>query len=126
LFFIWKHSSPSVDAVKIFILFLFFLPRIFYYLKIRTKPLIASKLLKNELKLQQQSVYGAKFQLKKRLIEALDKKLPKYTAESLAKKKAAATEAKEKKTTQGLSSISKTTFWKELKPRRVPAGSTHL
>jgi hypothetical protein len=75
--------------------------------------------LKNELKLRQQSVYGAKFQLKKRLIEALDKKLPKYTAESLAKKKATATEAKKKNTTQGLSSSSRNAFWKELKPNQA-------
>jgi hypothetical protein len=50
--------------------------------------------LRNELRLRQESSSSAKFKLKERLIEALDKKLPKYTAESLAKKKAAATEAK--------------------------------
>jgi hypothetical protein len=70
--------------------------------------------LKNELKLQQQSVYGVKCKLKERLIQALDKKLPKHTDESLAKKKAAATEAKKKNTTQGLSSFSKNASWKEL------------
>jgi hypothetical protein len=75
--------------------------------------------LKNELKLRQQSVYGVKFKLKERLIEALDKKVPKYTEELLAKKKAAASEAKKKNTTQGLSSISKTAFWKELKPNEA-------
>jgi hypothetical protein len=52
--------------------------------------------LKNELKLRQQSVSGPKLILKKRLIEALDKKLPKHTDESLAKKKAAVTEAKKR------------------------------
>jgi hypothetical protein len=61
--------------------------------------------LKNELKLRQQSVYGVKFKLKERLIQALEKKLPKHTDESLAKKKAAATEATRKNTTQGLSSF---------------------
>jgi hypothetical protein len=54
------------------------------------------------LRLRQESSSGAKFQLKKRSVEALDRKLPKYTAESLAKKKAATTEAKKKNTTQGL------------------------
>jgi hypothetical protein len=58
--------------------------------------------LRNELRLRQESSSGAKFKLKERLIEALDKKLPKYSAESLTKKKAAATEAKKKNTTQGL------------------------
>jgi hypothetical protein len=72
--------------------------------------------LKNELKLRQQSTYGVKFKLKERLIQALDKKVPKHTDESLAKKKAAATEAKKKNTTQGLSSFSKNAFWKELQP----------
>jgi hypothetical protein len=66
--------------------------------------------LKNELKLRQQSVYGVKFKLKERLIQALDKKLPKHTGESFAKKKAAATEAKKKNTTQGLSPFSKKAF----------------
>jgi hypothetical protein len=75
--------------------------------------------LRNELKLRQQSVSGPKFKLKERLIEALDKKLPKHTDESLAKKKAAATEAKKKNTTQGLSSFSKNAFWKELKPNEA-------
>jgi hypothetical protein len=64
--------------------------------------------LKNELKLRQQSLYGVKFKLKDRLIKALEKKVPKYTQGSLEKKKAAATEAKKKNTTQGLSSFSKT------------------
>jgi hypothetical protein len=71
--------------------------------------------LKNELKLRQQSIYGVKFKLKERLIQALEKKLPKHTDESLTKKKAAATEAKKKNTTQGLSSFSKNAFWKKLK-----------
>jgi hypothetical protein len=75
--------------------------------------------LKNELKLQQQSLYGVKFKLKDQLIEALEKKVPKYTEESLAKKKAAASEAKKKNPTQGLSSFSKTAFWKELKPNEA-------
>jgi hypothetical protein len=39
--------------------------------------------LKNELKLRQLSIYGAKYKLKERLMKALDKKLPKYTDESL-------------------------------------------
>jgi hypothetical protein len=75
--------------------------------------------LKNELKLRQQSVSGPRLILKKRLIEALDRKVPKYTVESLAKKKAAATEAKKKNTTQGLSSFSKNASWKELKPNEA-------
>jgi hypothetical protein len=75
--------------------------------------------LRNELKLRQQSIYGVKFKLKDRLIKTLDKKLPKYTAESLAKKKATATEAKKKNTTHGLSSFSKNAFWKELKPNQA-------
>jgi hypothetical protein len=75
--------------------------------------------LRNELRLRQESSSGDKFQLKKRLKEALDKKLPKYTAESLAKKKAAATEAKKKNTAQGLSSFSKNAFWKGLKPNEA-------
>jgi hypothetical protein len=58
--------------------------------------------LKNELKLRQQSSFGAKFKLKERLIKSLDKKPPKHTEESLAKKKAAASEAKKKNPTQGL------------------------
>jgi hypothetical protein len=53
------------------------------------------------------------------LIQAFVKKLPKHTDESLAMKKAAATEAKKKDTTQGLSSFSKTAFWKELKPNKA-------
>jgi hypothetical protein len=57
--------------------------------------------------------------LKERLIKALDKKLPKHTEESPAKKKAAASEAKKKNPTQGLSSFSKSTFWKELKPNQA-------
>jgi hypothetical protein len=57
--------------------------------------------------------------LKERLRQALDKKLPKHTDESLAKKKAAATEAKKKNTTQGLSSFSEKAFWKELKPNQA-------
>jgi hypothetical protein len=52
--------------------------------------------LKNELKLRQQSIYGAKFKLKERLIKALDKKLPKYSLEYLAKKKTTDTEAKKR------------------------------
>jgi hypothetical protein len=75
--------------------------------------------LKNELKLRQQSLSGAKFKLKQRLIKALDKKVPEYTEESLAKKKAAAAEAKKKNPTQGLSSFSKTAFWKVLKPNEA-------
>jgi hypothetical protein len=75
--------------------------------------------LRNELRLRQQSLSGVKFKLKERLIQALDKKLPKHTDESLAKKKAAATEAKKKNTTQGLSSFSKKAFWKELKPNEA-------
>jgi hypothetical protein len=71
------------------------------------------------LKLRQQSVSGPKLILKKRFIEVLDKKVPKYTVEPLAKKKAAATEAKKKNTTQGLSSVSKIAFWKELKPNEA-------
>jgi hypothetical protein len=57
--------------------------------------------------------------LKDQLIKALDKKLPKYTEEALAKMKAVATEAKKKNTTQGLSSFSKNAFWKELKPNQA-------
>jgi hypothetical protein len=53
------------------------------------------------------------------LIKALDKKVPKYTEEALAKKNAAATEAKKKNITQGLSSFLKTAFWKELKPNEA-------
>jgi hypothetical protein len=75
--------------------------------------------LKNELKLWQQSVSGAKFKLKEQLIKALDKKLPKHTEESLAKKKAASSEAKKKNPTQGLSSFSKNAFWKALKPNQA-------
>jgi hypothetical protein len=52
--------------------------------------------LKNELRLRQESSSGAKFKLKERLIQALDKKLPKHTEESLTKKKAAASEAKKR------------------------------
>jgi hypothetical protein len=70
--------------------------------------------LRNELRLRQESSSGAKFKLKEQLIEALDKKVPKYTEEALAKKKAAASEAKKKNPTQGLSFFSKTAFWKEL------------
>jgi hypothetical protein len=50
------------------------------------------------------------------LIKALDKKVPKYTEESLAKKKSDATEAKKKNSIDGLSSFSKTAFWQELQP----------
>jgi hypothetical protein len=50
------------------------------------------------------------------LIKALEKKLPKYTEESLTKKKAAASEAKKKNPTQGFSN---TAFWKELKPNQA-------
>jgi hypothetical protein len=80
--------------------------------------------LKIELKLRQQLLSGAKFKLKERLIKALDKKVPKYTEESLAKKKAVAAEAKKKNPTQGLSSFSKTAFWKELKPNQAVCGRT--
>jgi hypothetical protein len=79
--------------------------------------IIAGELLKNELKLRQQSVYGVKFKLKQRLIQALDKKVPKYTVKSLAKKKAAATEAKKKNPTQGLSSFSKNAFLERIKTK---------
>jgi hypothetical protein len=75
--------------------------------------------LRIELKLRDQPTYGAKFKLKERLIKALDKKLPKYTVESLAKKKSAATEAKKKNSIEGLSSFSKTAFWQELKPNEA-------
>jgi hypothetical protein len=53
------------------------------------------------------------------LIKALDKKLPKYTLEYLAKKKTTDTEAKKKNPTQGLSSFSKTAFWQELQPNEA-------
>jgi hypothetical protein len=66
--------------------------------------------LKIELKLREQPTSGAKFKLKERLVKALDKKLPKYTEESLAKKKEAATQAKKRNPIQGLSSFSKTAF----------------
>jgi hypothetical protein len=75
--------------------------------------------LRNELKLRQQAVTGRKLELRDRLIEALEKKLPKYTEESLAKKKDAATEAKKKNPIQGLSSFSKTAFWQELNPNEA-------
>jgi hypothetical protein len=70
-------------------------------------------LLRVELKLRQQAVTGRKLELRDRLIKALDKKVPKYTEESLAKKKADAAEAKKKNQIEGLSSFSKTAFWKE-------------
>jgi hypothetical protein len=72
--------------------------------------------LRIELKLRQQSLSGVKFKLKDRLIKAFDKKVPKYTEKALAKKKLDDIEAKTKNTTQGLSSFSKTAFWKELQP----------
>ena len=52
--------------------------------------------LKNELKLREQLISGTKFRLKDGLLKALEKKLPNYTVESLAKKKASAAEAKKK------------------------------
>jgi pyruvate/2-oxoglutarate dehydrogenase complex dihydrolipoamide acyltransferase (E2) component len=64
--------------------------------------------LRNELKLRQQAATGRKLEFRDQLIKGLEKKLPKYTDESLAKKKAAATEAKKKNTVDGLSSFSKT------------------
>jgi hypothetical protein len=75
--------------------------------------------LRLELKLRQQPTSGVKFKLKDRLIKALDKKLPKYTEDYLVKKKAADTEAKKKNSIGGLSSFSKTAFWKELKPNEA-------
>jgi hypothetical protein len=68
------------------------------------------------LKLREQAVTGHKLELRDRLIKALDKKVPKYTEESLVKKKSAATEAKKKSTIDGLSSFSKMLFGKNYNP----------
>ena len=81
---------------------------------------LSSVQLKLELKLREQPTSGAKFKLKERLIKALEKKLPKYTMESLAKKKEADIEAKKKNPTDGLSSFAKTAYWKELKANDAP------
>jgi hypothetical protein len=43
--------------------------------------------LRNELKLRQQAVTGRKFKLRDQLIKALEKKLPKYTVESLLQRR---------------------------------------
>jgi hypothetical protein len=74
-------------------------------------------LLRVELKLRQQAVTGRKLELRDRSIKALDKMVPKYTEESLAKKKADAAEAKKKNQTEGLSSIFKNCFLERIKTK---------
>ena len=53
------------------------------------------------------------------MLKALEKKLPNYTVESLAKKKYSAAEARKNNPVDGLSSFSKTALWKELKPNEA-------
>ena len=53
------------------------------------------------------------------MLNALEKKLPNYTVESLAKKKYSAAEARKNNPVDGLSSFSKTALWKELKPNEA-------
>jgi hypothetical protein len=67
-------------------------------------------LLRVELKPRQQAVTGRKLELRDRLIRALDKKVPKYTEESLAKKKADAAEAKKKESNRRIIFIFKNCF----------------
>ena len=71
------------------------------------------------MKLREQPISGTKFKLKDWLLKALEKKLPNYTVESLAKKKYSAAEARKNNPVDGLSSFSKTALWKELKPNEA-------